>query len=269
MVLLYTIILAFVQGLTEFLPVSSSGHLVVLHDVLSFSVRDSVAFDLFLHWGTTFAVIYFFRLDLLKLLRAFFGSIWSRSFADGNARIAWYIVFSTIPAAVIGWFFEDALGLFRNDQLVGALLIAGGVLFFVVEWAMARRRTRRDLHSLSISDALFIGFAQASALIPGVSRSGITIVSGLFRGFGRAQAARFSFLLSVPIILGAGIKKSTDIWSTGLERSEILIYVLGFVVAFVSGLVAIGFLLKYLEKRSLTVFGWYRIVLGIVILLLV
>ncbi|MFA5135674.1 MAG: undecaprenyl-diphosphatase UppP [Patescibacteria group bacterium] len=262
---LYAIILGIVQGLTEFWPVSSSGHLVVAHEVLNFSFADDLGFDVALHLGTLLALIVFFWRDIVAYIVAFF-----RSFANWNLkgdlaqRFAWYIAAGTVPAAVAGYFLTDAAEtVFRSPVLVACLLIGVGILFIVFERVF---RVRRSLNELGWSSVMVIAFAQVFALIPGVSRSGSTILAGLSQGLSRAAAARFSFLLSIPIVFAAGLKKMFDVYGSGISGQEWATMLIGCIGAAVTGYVAITVLLKYLERHPLHVFAYYRFVLGAAIL---
>lgn len=265
---LYSILAAVVQGLTEFLPVSSSGHLILLHQFLNFRLEDNLAFAVALHLGTALALIVFFWRELVVIVRAFLQSLihWHLK-QDEKQRLAWFLLLSTIPAAITGYFLEDIItDYFRSSFLVALSLVIVGLLFFLVERYSLKRLM---LNQLNWRQALLIGLAQAVALIPGVSRSGITIVAGLGLGFKREQAARFSFLLSLPVILGAGLKELLDVVKSGVIKTELPIYVLGLIVAFMVGWLALRFLLRYLVNHRLNVFGWYRIALGLLLILLI
>jgi len=263
--IIYSIIAGIVQGLTEFLPVSSSGHLVVLHDFLKFDFIDNLAFDVVLHLGTLFALVIFFWSDILKYLRAFFQSLakWNLR-NDVNQRLAWYILIATFPAAIAGYFFENGIELFfRQTSLVAAMLIVVGVLLYLADRFSARIKT---IDQLSFSSSLLIGIAQAIALIPGVSRSGITIIAGLTQKLNRESAARFSFLLSIPIVFGAGAKKVFDLFtSQSISSSDVVVLILGFLSSVIVGYFCIKYFLRFLQSHSLSVFVYYRIVLGLLI----
>jgi len=242
------IILGFVQGLTEFLPVSSSGHLIVARDLFNLSVNNDLLFDVMLHLATVLAIIVYFRLDLKNMIMK-----------PVENKVLWLaIILGTIPAAVFGLFFNDSV---RSSHVVALALIAGSVLFLIAEKYAKQDRT------LTVGKGIEIGIFQALALIPGVSRSGSTISGGLLLGMKREEAARFSFLLGLPAILGAGLLsflKSFDVLASGSMEASLI---MGMIVAFFSGLFAIHYLLKFLKSYKLTVFAWYRIVLAIVILI--
>lgn len=255
------------QGLTEFLPVSSSGHLVLFHEVFGFSFSDDVLFDVALHLATAAALIVFFRREILRLVRGFLRTLiprrrGARPGADPDGRLAWLIVLGTVPAVLAGVLFDDLIEtVFRSVAVVAAMLAAVALLFFVAE--KLGKRIRR-MEEAGVRDALAVGLAQALALVPGVSRSGITIVAGLARGFKRDEAARFSFLLSIPAVLGAGVKKAFAVadWS----QADGLVLAIGFAAAFVSGLLVLRFFLRFLGRRPLHVFAWYRLALAAVLL---
>lgn len=263
---LYAIVLGIVQGLTEFWPVSSSGHLVIAHEVFDFNFVDDLGFDVALHLGTLVALLVFFWRDVITYIVAFIKSFanWNLK-NDTSQRLAWYIAVGTIPAAVVGFFIADiAETMFRNVVLVACLLIGVGALFIIFERVF---RSQGNLEKLSWSSAMIIAFAQVLALVPGVSRSGSTILAGLSQGLSRASAARFSFLLSIPIVLGAGLKKIFDVYQIGLSGSEWLTMFIGFLAASIIGYIAIKVLLKYLERHPLNIFAYYRFGLGVVILI--
>jgi undecaprenyl-diphosphatase len=266
--LLQAIVLGIVQGLTEFLPVSSSGHLLLGQYFLGLDQdRFGLSFDVALHMGTLVAVASFFWRDLLRMAFAFIRSFRHRDLAnDADQRMAYLIIASTVPAALIGFLFE---GFFEetvrspwvvvfNFVLIGALFIVGEVV---------GTRTRRA-SKLGFGEAFGIGFAQAAALVPGVSRSGATITLGLFLGLRREEAARFSFLMSVPIIAGAGSLKLGEVISGGMDAAQALLFVVGFVTSAAVGYVTIRFLLNYLTNHSLRAFAFYRFGVGAVVAVL-
>jgi len=256
--LLQAILLGIVQGLTEFLPVSSSGHLLLGQYFLGLDQdRFGLSFDVALHMGTLVAVVSFFWRDLLRMAFAFFRSFGHRDLAnDADQRMAYLIIASTIPAALIGFlfegFFEETV---RSPWVVVFNFVLVGVLFIVGE--VVGTRTRRA-SKLGFGEAVGIGFAQAAALVPGVSRSGATITLGLFLGLRREEAARFSFLMSVPIIAGAGSLKLGEVISGGMGAAQALLFVVGFVTSAAVGYVTIRFLLNYLTNHSLRAFAFYR-----------
>lgn len=263
--LLQAILLGVVQGLTEFLPVSSSGHLLLGQYFLGLDQqRFGLSFDVALHLGTLLAVVTYFWRDLLRMARAFVRSFThERNLADPDQRLAYLVVASTIPAALIGFFLEDFFETaVRNPWVVVVNLVLVGILFIVGEAVGSKSR---PAEKLGFFGALVIGLAQAAALVPGVSRSGATITLGLFLGLRREEAARFSFLMSVPIIAGAGSLKLSEAVTEGMSLSEAIMFGAGFVSSAVVGYLAIRFLLAFLRDHSLRVFAYYRFALAAVV----
>ncbi|MSR72999.1 undecaprenyl-diphosphatase UppP [Candidatus Parcubacteria bacterium] len=257
------IILGAIQGITEFLPISSSGHLIIIREVLGLKNVGSLSFDAVLQLATTLAVIVYFWKDLIALVRV----------RDTKKKILiWAIVVGTIPAAILGFIFEQKIdSVFRNAHTVAWALIAGSVLFFIAERYSAQRALKNidagligQQKELSVLRGFWVGCFQVLALIPGMSRSGSTISGGLLTGMKREEVVRFSFLLSVPILLGSGLKKLFDLGASGTVDTSLVV---GSLVAFVVGLASIHFLIKYLQKHTLNVFIVYRILLAVVVLL--
>ncbi|MHB8793363.1 MAG: undecaprenyl-diphosphatase UppP [Thermoleophilia bacterium] len=263
---LEALILGIVQGLTEFLPVSSSAHLVLVPDLMGWG-PPSVSFDLVLHLGSMVAVIAYFWRDILEIIKAFF--------EEGKAavvkrRIGLFLAIGTIPAAVIGGLFESRFESFFTEPAWVAffLIITGFLLVASQKVSGARSLSGRGVAQMKISDTLAIGFAQAVAILPGISRSGSTISAGLFLGLKRETAARYSFLLSVPIIAGAaifnlrhGFGGEGDAEGGGSGEAAVTL-VVGFIAAAFSGFVAVKFLLDYVRHHSLGVFAIYCWVVG-------
>lgn len=267
------LVLGVVQGATEFIPVSSSGHLVVVPWLLGWHQDEASAllFDTVLHWGTLLAIFVFFWQDFLAIAKATLGSLVSRSLADVNARLGWFIVIGSIPAAVTGLLFKDFFeGLFNAPLAAGLFLLVTAALLAGSEQMTRHLHSRNRLDCLSWMDTVVIGLAQAIALAPGISRSGSTIAAGLARGVRRDAAARFSFLLGTPAFLGAGLLQMTDALSANssavLAQAPALI--VGFVASAISGFLAIRFLLSYLRTRSLYVFAVYCALLGVFVIVL-
>lgn len=249
-----------IQGLTEFLPVSSSGHLVLMHEFIPLPTNNNLLFDVVLHLGTLVAILWFFRSDISHLITS-----WLKSFIgkiDTFGKISWLILLATIPAALAGWFFQGKIESVRNPSVVIVMLILVGGLFIIFE-KVGRKRDK--LANMNWSKALIIGLAQAIALIPGTSRSGITIIAGLGTGLKREEALRFSFLLAVPIIIGANIKKIPEILGAGQNGEEITLLTIGFIFALVSGVLTIKYFLRFAKKHSLFVFAIYRFILAAVV----
>ena len=266
--LLEAILLGVVQGLTEFLPVSSSGHLLLGQYFLGLDPdRFGLPFDVALHLGTLLALIAFFWRDLLGMARAFVRSFSrGRNPTDPDERLAYLILAATVPAALIGFFlesfFETAV---RSPWVVVFNLVLVGILFIVGEAVGSKSRRADKLH---FAEAVGIGFAQAAALVPGVSRSGATITLGLFLGLRREEAARFSFLMSVPIIAGAGSLQLAEVVSEGMDPSEVAMFGAGFVSSAVVGYLAIKFFLRFVAHHSLRAFAYYRFALAAVVAVL-
>jgi undecaprenyl-diphosphatase len=257
-------ILGIVQGLTEFLPISSSAHLILVPKYLGWTdpFLDSAAFDVMLHMGTLVALLAYFWRDLIRILSAWLASIRDRSLAgDPNRRLAWLLVISVIPAAILGAAFEGFFDRTFRDAIawIGVFVLIGAALLWLAErWG----RRIRDLSGMTVSDAALIGIAQALALFPGISRSGITIATGLFLGLEREAAARFAFLMAVPVIAGAGVWKARSIIGTGLEGAQVDQLVVGVVTSAVFGFIAIWFLLGFLRRNSTLIFIAYRVLLA-------
>lgn len=254
-------ILALVQGLTEFLPISSQAHLV-LWALFTGQDYQGLDFDIILHAGSLVAVVAYFRRELLSMARAWLQAVFAgRQSAD--ARLAWLIIIGTIPAGILGLLFKDmAEEALRSPLIMALALIGFGLLLGLADW---RHRGERDEYSLGLKDVLVIGFAQALALIPGTSRSGITMTAALFLGLSREAAARFSFLLSVPIIAAASLLGIRDVASNGIE-TEWLPLLVGFVVAAVSTYACIHYFLLFIQRIGMQPFVAYRVILGLVIL---
>lgn len=256
---LYAAIFGAVQGLTEFLPVSSSGHLVLLHSIADFQAGDALAFDVALHVGTLVAVVVFFRNDIVRLMKGWLASLRGERNAEGN--LAWWLLLATIPAALLGYFFESWFETaVRAPVTVGIVLILGGIGLWAAD---AWGRRVGELSSVTGKQALVIGIGQAFALIPGVSRSGATIMVARLLGFTRTAAARFSFLLSIPIIAGAGIKQGIELRGTEIDG---LVFTVGMISAALVGWWAIGWLLKLVERHSYVGFAIYRLALGFAVI---
>lgn len=248
-----------VQGLTEFIPVSSSGHLVLLSKIFGEN-ENALLFDVALHAGTLLALIMFFKKDIVALLKAFF-------MQGPQTRAARLLALATLPAVVSGFLLQDmAEDTFRSSLLVGFNLIFVGLLMFWAEKIASQKTV--GIEHVTLKQALIMGCAQAVAVIPGVSRSGSTITAGLFAGLNRVTATRFSFLLGIPITTGALLKVLSD-GGTGAVRADAGIFIVGILAAFLSGFFAIRFMLSYLSKHSLAVFAYYRIALGAIVLLIV
>lgn len=263
--LLKAVLLGILQGATEFLPISSSGHLVLMPWLLGWPAP-GLAFDTMVHWGTTVAVVAYFWRDWVILIRAAIRSLRTCSFADANARLAWYLVLGTVPAAVVGYALEDWFeAMFSRPAAAAAFLMVTAGILTAAEY---RGRRQRGPNTLTWRDALLIGLAQAAAILPGLSRSGATIAAGLGRGLERQSAARFSFLLATPIILGAGLLQVVDLVQAGDLASRAPALAAGFLAAALAGWGCIHFLLRYLQRRRLYPFALYCAIVGLVCLLI-
>lgn len=248
------------QGLTEFIPVSSSGHLVLVPWLFHAS-PPGFNYDVIVHLGTLVALLVYFRRDVGQLLLGAWQIVRTRRLATPEARLVWWIVLSAIPASLLGFLFNDLIkGTFTTPILVSLLLLVTGALLMIGE-----RLSRRDrpLGDLRASDAVVIGLAQACALLPGISRSGATIATGLLRGLDRESAARFSFLMVIPVILGATAWNVLRLVGGGGTSAQIVPLALGFAAALVSGYGALRFLLSYVRARGLRPFAYYCWGMGI------
>ena len=262
--LLEAVFLGVVQGLTEFLPVSSSGHLLLGQYFLGMDQeRFGLSFDAAIHTGTVLAVVWYFRADLLSIARAFVSSLPRPDFSDAEVRMAYLILVATIPAALIGFLFEDFFATqVRSPWVVVFNLVFVGALFLVAE-AVGRKMVSAS--KLGPLGALSVGLAQAAALVPGISRSGATITCGLFLGLRREEAARFSFLMSVPVTAAAAGLSLAQAAGEGLDRHEAAMFLAGSVSSAVVGYLAIRFLLRFLANHTLRVFAYYRFALAVVV----
>lgn len=266
MSLLNSLLLGLVQGLTEFLPVSSSGHLVLASHFLG--VQDAgITFEVFLHFGTLLAVFVGFRKELARLLRVFFSlfrfgrSLKLRYYEEPDLRLLIYIVAGTIPAVVIGLAFENAIETaFNSPRFVAGSLIFTGLLL-----ALTALRSHGK-KQLNLNNTLVMGFAQALAILPGVSRSGSTICFGLFAGINGEQAARFSFLLSIPAVLGATLLKIGEMTAAPVSGQYLAVMLAGTAVSFLVGWLAIEAMLRILRRGKLYWFAPYCLILGAVML---
>jgi undecaprenyl-diphosphatase len=265
--LIHAAILGLVQGLTEFLPVSSSAHLILVPQFLGWNdpFADSAAFDVMLHMGTLAALLVYFRSDLWQYLGAWLASIRERRIGDDpQRRIAWLLVISVIPAAILGAAFESTFDTAFRERIgwIAVFILVGAGLLFLAERYGSRTR---GLEAMRPRDAAIIGVGQAIALFPGISRSGITIATGLFLGLEREAAARFSFLMSVPVIAGAGIWKARTLVGSGVGAAQTGELVVGILTSAIFGFIAVAFLLNYLRGHDTGVFIAYRVGLAVVV----
>ena len=265
---LQALVLGIVQGLTEFLPISSSGHLILVPALLGWDdpFLDSLTFSVMLHLGTLGALLVYFWREWVRLVPAGLATIRDRSFAgDPDRRLAWLIVATMLPAIVVGVLFDDFIEAnVRTAGTVAILLLIGAAILWVCDHL---GRTDRRIADLTFPQAFGIGVAQAAALFPGVSRSGISISAGRLFGLERPDAAKFSFLMAAPIIAGAGaweiLKLVRDGSDVAIQAGPLIV---GMIAAFVSGLLAIAFLLRWLASHPLDIFVWYRVALAAVVI---
>jgi undecaprenyl-diphosphatase len=250
------VVLGLVQGLTEFLPVSSTAHLILVTGALGLDpAKFGLSFDVALHLGTALAVLLYFARTWLGLVADLFARRW---------RMPLLVMVGTLPAAIAGVLLESTVSTtLRSPWWIVLGLVAGSILFVLAERVATQRR---EIGELRVSDAIVMGAAQAIALLPGISRSGITISAGLTRGLSRADATRFSFLLATPVILGAGVKTLLDTRKAETLFAQPDVVIAGFVVAFLSGLAAVAVLVRFLRTHSLNWFVAYRLLLAAVVL---
>jgi undecaprenyl-diphosphatase len=267
MSLLQVVILALVQGLTEFLPISSSAHLALAPWLLGWPDQ-GLAFDIALHLGTLIAVVIYFIRDWVQVISQAVGYGRGKDpELSRNPRLLWLLVMGSIPIGVLGYLFKhQAETVLRSPFVMGTMLIAVAIL---MAWSERRAGHKKGLDHVSFMDAAAIGLAQALAIVPGTSRSGITMSAGLFRNLDHYAAARFSFLLSAPAVAAAAAKAFLDLQRAGGIAPDMRTpFLLGITVSAVSGGFAIGFLMKYLRTRGLRFFVYYRVIFGIIVLVL-
>jgi|TARA_B110000240_G_scaffold196248_1_gene247941 undecaprenyl-diphosphatase len=262
MTLFEIIILAIIQGLTEFLPISSSAHLILPSEVLGWNDQ-GLAYDVAVHVGSLLAVMIYFREDIWRLTGAWFSHGLSSNQTQ-DSRLAWCIIIGTIPAVMFGFAFKDLIEIYARSALVIAITTIG---FGLLLWYADNKATQaKTVHQITLKNAVFIGLAQAIAIIPGTSRSGITMTAGLMIGLDRESAARFSFLLSIPVILGAGLLATLDLLHTpnAVDWNALLF---GAVFSFVSAYACIYLFLVWISKIGMLPFVIYRLILGTALLL--
>jgi undecaprenyl-diphosphatase len=275
------VVLAIVQGLAEFIPVSSSGHLIIVRRLLGWnelSPAHELTFDVALHFGTLLSVLFYFRRTWFQILRAALGGKVVRFSEAGSEDqnltadeqreerlLLWFLALATIPGAIAGKLLEHSAEDYFREHI---FLIAGAliVVALLMWWGEKVSQFNKPLTRISLSDALIVGCAQATALIPGVSRSGSTITAGLFRNMTREAAVRFSFLLSTPLIAGAALLKAHELRKEGLPQEMRLPFLVGVLVSAIVGYFAIAWLIRYLQSNSLKVFIVYRIVVGVIVI---
>lgn len=260
------IILAIIQGIAEFLPISSSAHLIIFREVFGIG-KDVISgdlgltFDIALHLGTALAIMVFFFKDFLNMAIKGF----TKGVKDKDGKIMWYLIAATVPAALAGVLFEDVIDNVIREKyyLIAIALIVMGVIIYLVDKKCPRDKEIKDM---TLKDALIIGCSQVFALIPGFSRSGTTIAAGRALHLEREDAAKFSFYLSLPVVMGAVVLQLIKV-DFSIIASNISILLVGIVISFIIGILCIRFLLKYLRSNDFKVFMWYRLVLGIGVLI--
>jgi undecaprenyl-diphosphatase len=268
MTIIQAIVLGLVQGLTEFIPVSSTAHLEIVPVLLGWGDPGAAA-SAVIQFGTLLAAILYFRRDIVRLIAGFFrGLITRRPLADVDSREAWLVVIGTIPIVILGLTFKKHIeSTLRGLWIVTTMVIVVALLMLIAEWYARRAAHLKEFDELSVADAVAIGIGQCLALIPGSSRSGSTIMTALFRRVDRATAARYSFLLSIPAVGGAGVlelvKERHHLGQLGWPSIAVAV-----VVAFVSGYASIWFLINYLKRNTTHIFIYYRLALGAVMIVL-
>ncbi|MDT0188769.1 undecaprenyl-diphosphate phosphatase [Rothia terrae] len=262
------IILGLVQGLTEFLPVSSSGHLRIVGQFLPVSEDPGAAFTAITQLGTETAVLLFFWRDIVRIIGKWFGSLTGKvDKKDPDARMGWFIIVGSLPIGILGLLLQDYIDTtFRSLWIVATMLIVFAIFLGIAD---RMGKEQRELKDLNVKHGLIFGFAQALALIPGVSRSGGTITAGLLMGYTREAAARYSFLLAIPAVFASGLFKLSDSLAEGFTGYYGLgSTVVATLVAFISGYLMIGWFLKYVSSNSYGIFVWYRIAVGVLVYIL-
>ncbi|HRH23748.1 MAG TPA: undecaprenyl-diphosphatase UppP [Candidatus Magasanikbacteria bacterium] len=264
MTVIQAIVLGIVQGLSEFLPISSSGHLILVPVVFGWDVQ-AQSFDIVLHVATLVAVLFFFRARVVRIGRALID--FRNPTIDRTIGLA--VIIATIPAALVGLLFGDKIeSMFRSPQSVAISLIIGACILFVADRYIHRRHETHPISKVSFRNAIVVGCAQVLAFVPGMSRSGVTISAALFQNFSKTAAAEFSFLMSIPIIVLAGMSALKDIIGVGGISHSVPSLIAGFIAAVISGLVSIWLTLTVIRKVSFIPFVIYRIMIGVIILIL-
>ena len=262
------LILGFIQGIAEFLPISSSAHLIIFRDIFGIgagmSANMDLTFDIALHFGTLLAIGVFFFWDFIKMIQKGF----TKGVKDEDGKILWYLVAATIPAAIVGVLFEEPIEkVIRSNYVVIALALA--IMGIIIYLADKYSKQTKNIKQMTLKDAIIIGCSQVFALVPGFSRSGTTIAAGRVLGLERESAAKFSFFLSAPVVLGAVTLQLIKDSAWSVIAANISTFILGIVVSFVVGILCIKYLLKYLQKHNFKIFMIYRVVLAMIVLLYV
>lgn len=267
MEIIQTIILGIVQGIAEFLPISSSAHLIIFRDIFGIGTfitgEYEMSFDIALHFGTLLAIVVYFFKDFWQM---FIKGI-TKGIKDPDGKMLWYIVVATIPAAVMGLLFEDLIADFvrGNFIVIACTLAIMGIIINYCDKLSKRNRTFKDM---TLKDAFLIGCAQVCALVPGFSRSGTTISAARLLKFDRSDSAKFSFYLSAPVVLGAVVIKLLKGEMVALITYDVKIFIIGVLISFISGLLCIKFLLKYIKNHDYNIFMWYRLIMALIVLVM-
>lgn len=262
------LILGFIQGIAEFLPISSSAHLIIFRDIFGIgagmSANMELTFDIALHFGTLLAIGVFFFWDFIKMIQKGF----TKGVKDDDGKILWYLVAATIPAAVVGVLFEEPIEkIIRSNYVIIALALA--IMGIIIYLADKYSKETKTIKKMTLKDAIIIGCSQVFALIPGFSRSGTTIAAGRILGLERESAAKFSFFLSAPVVLGAVTLQLIKDSAWSVIAANLSTFILGILVSFIIGILCIKYLLKYLQKHNFKIFMIYRVILAIIVLLYV
>ena len=266
MKILETIILGIIQGIAEFLPISSSAHLIIFRDVFGvgsfISGNMELSFDIALHFGTFLAILVYFFKDFWQMFIKGF----TKGVKDEKGKMLWMIVVATIPAAVVGVLFEDKIEeIVRNKYWLIAICLA--IMGIIIKYTDKLSKETRSFRDMTFKDAIMIGCAQVCALIPGFSRSGTTISMARVLKINRSDAAKFSFYLSAPVVLGAVMIKVLKGEMISLITYDPITFIIGVVISFISGLLCIRFLLNYVKKHDYNIFMWYRLILALIVLI--
>jgi len=263
---LHALVLGTIQGLTEVLPISSSAHLILIPKLLKWT-ESGLTFDVALHVGTFIALACYFWRDIFDLIYNFIGSISGKGLQTPGNRLPWYIIVATIPAAIVGKRLEEPIEeIFRHSPTKICIFMIGFAILLAFADTTGAKRWKLD--RITLKSAVMIGIAQCLALLPGVSRSGITITAALLLGYNRETSARFSFLLSLPIVFGAAVLKVGHLFKTGIPAEEVAPLLIGIASSAVFGYLSVVFLLKLVQRYSLYPFVWYRIAAGTLFLIL-
>ena len=264
--IIQSIILGITEGATEFLPVSSSGHLIIVRKILGLELVNTLAYDAILQFASALALTIYFWKDIRDLIFSFFNLVFRRFVSEKQKTLLWSIVLGTIPAIVLGLLLESYMNsLFRNIKLVGVMLLLGSLLIYLAQRFAQNKKT--DDNPLTVRKGIVIGLYQCLALLPGVSRSGATISGGLFSGLSRDETVRFSFLLSVPILLGSGLKELISV-SGDMGTISLVPLFFGSLASFVVALLSIHYFIRFLKNHNFNIFIYYRIAVSLAIFFL-